>query len=93
MPSSRWPRLGTSTRVLDDGGELAERFIDEVERGMGLIAESPELHAEIEPGVRRVVLQGFPYALIYAVEPDRVFVLAVMHHKRVPGYWRARGRR
>lgn len=76
----------------EHGFELAERFVAAVERGMSVIAERPELHAEIEPGVRRVVLRGFPYSLIYAIEPERILVLAVMHHKRSPGYWRSRSR-
>jgi toxin ParE1/3/4 len=32
----------------------------------------------------------FPYALIYAVEERRVFVVAVAHFRRRPGYWRDR---
>lgn len=76
----------------DHAWELAERFLEEVERGMGLIAERPRVHAEIESGVRRVVLRGFPYSLIYTVEPGCVVVLAVMHDKRSPGYWRGRSR-
>ena len=73
--------------------ELAERFVEEVERGIGLIAEHPTLHAEIEPGVRRIVLRSFPYSLIYSMESDFALVLAVMHHRRSPGYWRDRRRR
>jgi toxin ParE1/3/4 len=76
----------------EHGLELAERFVDAVERGANLIADQPRLHAEIEPGVRRAVLHDFPYSLIYAIEPDCVLVLAVMHHKRSPGYWRGRAR-
>ena len=76
----------------EHGLDLAERFVDAVERGMSLIAERPQLHAEIEPGVRRAVLRDFPYSLVYAIEPDCVLVLAVMHHKRMPGYWRGRTR-
>lgn len=76
----------------EHGIELAERFVDAVERGMRLIAEHPKLHAEIEAGVRRIVLRGFPYSLIYAIESDCVLVLAVMHHERTPGCWRDRAR-
>jgi len=44
---------------------------------------------EIEPGVRRVLLHKFPYALLYTVESNRVVVLVVKHHKRHPDYWRS----
>lgn len=74
------------------GLELAQRFADEYDRVSSSIGEHPNLNAEIEPGVRRAFLRGFPYALVYTVESDRVLVLAVMHHRRRPGYWKDRGR-
>ena len=40
--------------------------------------------------VRRCLLHRFPYAVIYSVEPDRIYVLAVMHLHRHPDYWRHR---
>ncbi|WP_437650338.1 hypothetical protein [Sorangium sp. So ce362] len=41
--------------------------------------------------MRRLLLQRFPYGVLYAVELKRVFVLAVTHRRRRPGYWRGRG--
>jgi hypothetical protein len=32
----------------------------------------------------------FPYAIIYLVKPDHVWIVAVMHMKRKPSYWRER---
>jgi len=40
--------------------------------------------------LRRLLVPGFPYGLLYRVEPDRIFILAVMHLHRRPGYWRSR---
>lgn len=70
--------------------DLADRFVVDVENTAARILERPTMRAEIEPGVRRALLQDFPYSLIYRLEPDCVFVLAVMHHKRHPSYWRDR---
>ena len=53
-----------------------------------LIAQDPLRWVEIEPGVRRVLLHNFPYALLYTIERRRVVVLVVKHHKRHPDYWR-----
>lgn len=39
------------------------------------------------PDVRRRVLHDFPYSIIYTVTLDSLFVIAVAHHKRQPGYW------
>ena len=70
--------------------EVADRFADEVARVLASIGENPRLWPEIEPGFRRALLRGFPYSLIFSIESDRAFVLAVVHHKREPGYWRDR---
>jgi len=76
----------------EHGARLAERFLDALEGAMSLVADRPQLYAEIEPGVRRAMLRGFPYSLIFAFDHASVLVLAVMHYKRIPGYWRERTR-
>jgi toxin ParE1/3/4 len=40
---------------------------------------------------RRYLLQRFPYGIIYAVEGKVIYIAAVMHLKRKPGYWVSRG--
>ncbi len=32
----------------------------------------------------------FPYSILYAVEKDSVYLLAIMHQKRKPLYWKNR---
>jgi toxin ParE1/3/4 len=71
----------------------AKRFVASLRAAMGLIREAPERWMEFEPGVRRVMLKKFPYAVVYAVKGDRVLVLAVMHFSRHPEYWHGRPRK
>jgi plasmid stabilization system protein ParE len=54
------------------------------------IAESPQRRPTIGPGVRRLLVQDFPYALIYRIETEDIVVIAVMHLSRRPGCWAAR---
>ncbi len=54
------------------------------------IAATPELGPWLPPGVRRLLVPGFPYGVVYAPEPGRVVVLAVAQGRRRPGYWRGR---
>jgi hypothetical protein len=37
--------------------------------------------------MRAAPLHRFPYALIYEDFPDRVWIAAVAHYSRRPGYW------
>jgi len=41
---------------------------------------------------RRYLLQRFPYGVIYAVDEDVIYIAAVMHLKRKPGYRVSRGK-
>lgn len=41
-------------------------------------------------GIRRVLVDRFPFAVIYIDEPDALYIAAVAHLRRQPLYWRAR---
>jgi plasmid stabilization system protein ParE len=76
----------------DKNAAVAERFVESLRGAVARLREAPERWAEFEPGVRRVMLGKFPYAIVYAVKPDRVLVLAVMHFRRHPACWHGRPR-
>ena len=69
---------------------LGARFYREIERLIRDVCANPERFREIDPPVRRHISADFPYALIYLEKPDHVWIVAVMHLKRRPGYWRSR---
>jgi hypothetical protein len=35
-------------------------------------------------------LRRFPFGLLYAIETERIVIVAVAHLKRRPGYWKDR---
>ena len=37
--------------------------------------------------IRRLILSRFPYKLLYSVESDHGFIIAVAHLHRAPDYW------
>ena len=80
--------LDDATLYYDQAAQgLGAQFRDQVERSAKQIGRMPLLYAEIRPSVRRCLLTRFPYALIYSVETDYVFVIAVAHQHRKPDYW------
>jgi plasmid stabilization system protein ParE len=67
---------------------LANDFYDDVVKAiefLRLFAEAGQLihHA----GVRKTKPKRFPYKLIYAVEDDRVYVVAIAHLSSEPLQW------
>ncbi|MCF8108480.1 MAG: type II toxin-antitoxin system RelE/ParE family toxin [Desulfohalobiaceae bacterium] len=66
------------------------QFITEVRRGITFITENPYAAAGAGSGIRRKVLNHFPYSLLYSVESELIVIIAVAHQKRRPRYWRGR---
>jgi toxin ParE1/3/4 len=68
---------------------LGRRFYDEMIGCLDWIAENPVL-PRMRKSYRRVNLKVFPFYVAYVVEGDLVWVLAVAHGHRRPGYWMER---
>lgn len=69
---------------------LGERFANAVEMAVAHVLSAPESWRVIEDDIRRCLTKVFPYAVLYLIEPDHILVVAVMHCRREPGYWRNR---
>ena len=66
------------------------RFYDEIERLIRDIRQQPERFRLFDSPIRRHFSDVFPYAVLYVDQPDRMLIIAVMHMKRRPGYWKKR---
>jgi plasmid stabilization system protein ParE len=69
---------------------LGARFLDELNRVLGQIAEHPEMYQEVIPGVRRGLIRVFPYGVFYVIDQDAVFVIAIASDLRDPTRWKSR---
>ena len=69
---------------------LGERFLSAIDFALVGVIDSPLTWPVLDGEVRRRLSRVFPYAILYSVEPDRIFILAVMHCHQMPGYWRSR---
>jgi toxin ParE1/3/4 len=67
--------------------ELGSSFLEEVDRCLQSIENHPEAGITLRGSVRRRLLRGFPYALLYKTKPSGIRILAVMNLKRRPTYW------
>lgn len=69
---------------------LGVRFFEAMDELLREIREQPTLYPVFESPVRRHFGRRFPYAVLYIDRSDAVWVVAVMHFKRRPGYWARR---
>ena len=74
------------------GERWAGRFKQRVADGLKAIAADPERYPPVRdlPGVRGMRLKQFPFTLLYINRADRIWVVAVAHGSRKPGYWKDR---
>lgn len=68
------------------------RFLTAVYDGLERIVHAPQRWPRHFHGTRRLILQRFPFSIIYRDQPSAVSVsvVAFAHHKREPGYWKNR---
>lgn len=69
---------------------LARRFVTAVERVVAYAADRPLLGTPLGGAIRRYLVPGFPYAVIYEADREPVRVLAIAHLRRHPDFWRNR---
>jgi toxin ParE1/3/4 len=69
---------------------LGEEFSERVQEVLHRIAALPELHQCIYKDVRRGLVRGFPYQVLYRVKTNQIRVLAVFHASRNPAVWKKR---
>ena len=68
----------------------ARAFATDIADSIRSIAATPKRWPEHRPGERLFVLSRFPFSILYRVRADLVFITAVAHQKRRPGYWQDR---
>ncbi len=69
---------------------LGSRFVAAVESTISRIQRAPYLHRTLGKDVRRIRVRKFPYAVIYRIREQQIEVIAIMHVRRRPDYWRER---
>ena len=76
------------------GNNLAERFKHHVEAAFEAIVANPGRFppARDLPEVQKLRMKHFPFALLYVRRPDHIWIVAVAHGSRKPGYWKDRVR-
>jgi plasmid stabilization system protein ParE len=69
---------------------VARRFRDELLSAYSSAASAPPRYPSYLHGTRRVLLKKFPYFVVFLDWQDEIYIVAVAHAKRRPGYWMKR---
>jgi toxin ParE1/3/4 len=80
-----------SARFFESKSEgLGSDFLAAVEDTTRRILERPTLGRIEKANIRRRLVSGFPFTILYESHQDHIFIAAVMHQRRRPAYWRKR---
>lgn len=74
----------------EQGGDaLANRFKKHITDGLKTITENPELypHTSEIAGVQKCQLRHFPFSILYVNLKTEIWVVAIAHGSRRPGFW------
>lgn len=69
---------------------LGREFVATIERGLERLSAFPDSGTPYVAGTRRLILGRFPYNIVYYREGASIVIVAISHHRRVPGYWAGR---
>jgi plasmid stabilization system protein ParE len=69
---------------------LGARFLARVREVFDRIRSNPRMHGAVHQDVRKAVVCGFPYVVLYQEDSHEVIVIAVFHTSRDPADWKGR---
>ena len=71
---------------------LGGEFLSEIGRAMETVREQPAIWPlyNRRQEIRRYLVHRFPYGIVYRVGGSSIQVIAVMHLRRPPNYWKKR---
>jgi ParE toxin of type II toxin-antitoxin system, parDE len=65
-------------------------LIDAIEESIARIVKFPQSGTIERRNIRKCLVRGFPFTILYESHRDHIFIAAVMHQHRRPGYWAKR---
>jgi len=66
---------------------LGKRFKLSIKEGITRILQFPMSWPFEKDEIRKCILARFPYKILYSIEEDHIFIIAIAHTHRKPNYW------
>lgn len=89
-PEARLELTAAGRYYAEKSPGAAQHFYAEMDEVIAETCARPALRRMFDPPARRHFGSTFPYAIIYVDRPSEIWIVAVMHFKQRPGYWRER---
>ena len=67
--------------------KLGLKFLEEIYSSIHRIIEFPSSHPVYSNNTHKCITSKFPFAIIYQIRKNEIFIAAITHLSRKPGYW------
>ena len=70
--------------------DLGLKFSNEIYLAIQRAISLPKAWTIIDNDIRRLLVNNFPYGILYSELKNEIFIIAVMHLHKQPNYWKNR---
>jgi toxin ParE1/3/4 len=70
--------------------ELGKRFLEAVRTAARRVCLSPAIYQRVQDDIRQCSVDRFPFGIVFREERDHIQIIAVVHFRRDPDYWKRR---
>ncbi len=91
-PAARDELINSVDYYEEQQPKLGLKFLEEIYSSIIRITEFPSSHPVYSKNTRKCITNKFPFAVIYQIRKEEIFIVAVTHLARKPGYWKERFR-
>ncbi|MBF0547733.1 MAG: type II toxin-antitoxin system RelE/ParE family toxin [Candidatus Riflebacteria bacterium] len=70
--------------------DLGYEFAVEIYSAIEMATAFPKAWPIIEDNIRRCLVNRFSYGVLYSEEKEEIYIVAIMHLRREPDYWKHR---
>lgn len=65
-------------------------FTNEVYKSIKRISNHPSAWSNIDTNIKRILVNRFPYGVLYSSQNEYIYIIAIMNLYREPNYWKDR---
>ena len=66
----------------------SEKLVEDVNLTLDALSKNPFVYQKLNKKRRKLNLKIYPYKIVYELGDDAIIIVALVHHKRHPRYWR-----
>ena len=70
--------------------DLDLEFMQCIDEALSRVVDNPRAFPIVHRQLRRAVIHRFPFAVLYELAVDEIYVIAVFHSRRDPKIWKSR---